>query len=146
LKSVWSWHFEVDDSCCSRVIPFLRRFASYPYHRLDCYRTWQWVKGHRVFFKKQEVFTIQEHMSSPRVLLGFVLLVILVFCVVLLFYLSSFYVLLHVSLDCPFLFVVLSNVYHPVALKIHPLFSSPTFTAPVRVYYVWMQHEYRLST
>ena len=78
-------------------------------------------------FKKQEVFTNHEHLSSPRVLLGFVLLVILVFCVVLLFYLSSFYVLLHVSLDCLFLFVVLSNVYHPVALQHPPTPVKPHF-------------------
>jgi hypothetical protein len=63
-----------------------------------------------------ELLTIWEHLGSPPVLVGSVLLIFLVFCVEFLFFvfvLCLVYPMLPVSLDCPFLITpsVFSNVY-----------------------------------
>jgi len=58
------------------------------YHCQDFYRTWLYIwVTRRVYYKKQELLTLREHLSSPPVfLVGSVLLMFLVF--VLFYYVS----------------------------------------------------------
>ena len=77
-------------------------------HVLTIWITWL------VFYKRQELLTLHEHLGSPLDLLaGSMLLIFSVFCDVL-YYLFFFFALylvftmLPVSLDCPFFLIVLS--------------------------------------
>ena len=66
----------------------------------------------RVSYKRQELLTNCEHLSSPLFLVGFVLLIFLVFCVV--FYLSSLCVLS--TQCCQYIWIVHSWLPLPFSL------------------------------
>ena len=64
-----------------------------------------------MFYKKQELITLREHMGSPQVFGGvrvthlFRLLCVLCFCALFVFVLCLVRAMLPMSLDCPFLVV-----------------------------------------
>ena len=83
------------------------------------YWTWLYIRlTRRVSYKKQKLLKRSKHLGS-RFVVGSELLVVLVFCVVVCFYVLFVFVLclvcpiLPVSLDCPFLITpsVFSNDY-----------------------------------
>ena len=77
--------------CWQLIIYFLRwcflsSITTKTFTGLDCI-----LVTRRVSYKKQELLTLREHLSSPPVLVGSVLLIFLAFCVVLL-YVFTFWV------------------------------------------------------
>ena len=60
---------------------------SFLYHCQYFYQIWLYIWVTRsVFYKKQDLFILREYLSSPMLIIGgFVLLISLFFCVVLLF-------------------------------------------------------------
>jgi hypothetical protein len=80
---------------------------SFLYHCQDCCWTWLYIS-----VSWRELLTLREHMSSPQFLFGFVLLIVLASCVVLLcvvtFWLLCCDVLLIVLTSCVVLLCVVT--------------------------------------
>ena len=110
LKFHWGMKALIEAHFQHEAIP-LRSTLSYPNETLkECIQflsnqniSVKW----RVSYKRQQLLALREHLASPPVLVGSVLLISLVSCVVFfplfVLVLCLVYPMLPVSLDCPFL-------------------------------------------
>ena len=108
------------------LLPIYNELHLYLYHCQDFYRTWLYISvTQRVFYNKQELLSPWGHLSSPRLLVGSVLLFSFLRCV---FVLYIFVLCLVTNTVCVVNFVLTSFIFPLVSSNVsHSCCLSHTY-------------------